>query len=67
LLEEQGHVSAQLGLGGVLGRGAHDQPVLGWLHPVEDRPQPLAHVVGQALGDAVGLGVRDQHDEAPGQ
>ena len=31
------------------------------------RPQALAHVVGQALGDAVGLGVGDQHHEAAGQ
>ena len=29
--------------------------------------QPLAHVVGQALGDAVRLGVGDQHDEPAGQ
>ena len=29
--------------------------------------QALAHVVGQALGDAVRLGVGDQHDEPAGQ
>ena len=67
LVEQQRHVGTQLLLGGVLGGGAHDQPVLGRLDPVEDRPQPLAHVVGQALGDAVRLGVGDQHDEPAGQ
>ena len=67
LVEQQRHVGAQLVLGGVLGGGAHDQPVLGRLDAVEDRPQPLAHVVGQPLGDAVRLRVGDQHDEAAGQ
>ena len=52
---------------GVLGRGTHDQAVLGRLDPVEDVAQALAHVVGQALGDAVGLRVGDQHHEPTGQ
>ena len=64
LIEQAGHVGAQLVLVGVLGRGAHDQAVLGRLDPVEDVAQALAHVVGQPLGDAVGLGVGDQHDES---
>ena len=67
LVEQAGHVGAQLVLVGVLGGGAHDQAVLGRLDPVEDVAQPLAHVVGQALGDAVGLRVGDQHDEPAGQ
>ena len=54
-------------LGGVLGGGAHDQAVLGGLDPVEDVAQALAHVVGQALGDAVRLRVGDQHHEPAGQ
>ena len=67
LVEQAGHVGAQLVLGGVLGGGAHDEAVLGGLHPVEDVAQALAHVVGQALGDAVGLRVGDEHHEATGQ
>ena len=67
LLEQQPHVGAQLLLGGVLGGGAHDEAVLGRLHPVEDRSQPLAHVVGQALGDPVRLRVGDQHHVAARQ
>ena len=67
LVEQQRHVGPQLLLGGVLGGGAHDQPVLGRLDTVEDRPQPLAHVVRQPLGDAVGLRVGNQHDETTGQ
>ena len=44
------------------------RPALGRAEPVEDLPQPLALVVGQALGDAVGVGlVRDHHHEAAGQ
>ncbi len=67
LLEEQAHVGAQLILGGVLGGGAHDQAVLRRLHPIENRTQPFAYVVGQALGDPVGLRVRDQHHVASRQ
>ena len=67
LIEQPGHVGAQLVLVGVLGCGAHDQAVLGGLDAVEDVAQPLADVVGQALGDAVGLRVGDQHDEPTGQ
>ena len=67
LVEQAGHVGAQLVLGGVLGGGAHDEAVLGRLDPVEDVAQALAHVVGQALGDAVGLRVGDQHHEPAGQ
>ena len=55
--------ATQLVLAGVLGRGAHDQTVLGRLDPVEDVAQALANVVGQSLGDAVGLRVGDQHHE----
>ena len=54
-------------LGDVLGRGADDHAVAVELHLVEDPPQALALVVGQALGDAVGRGAGDEHDEAPGQ
>ena len=67
LLEQKRHVGHELLLGGRLGRGAHDEAVLVGLDPVEDAAQPLADVVGQPLGDAVGLRVRDQHDEPTGQ
>ena len=67
LVEQAGHVGPELVLGGVLRGGAHDQAVLGGLHPVEDVAQALAGVVGQPLGDAVGLRVRDQHHEPAGQ
>ena len=66
-VEQAGHVGGQFVLGGVLGRGAHDEAVLGRLHPVEDLAQALALVVGQPLGDAVGLRVGDEHHEAAGQ
>src|ERR687898_180282 len=51
----------------VLGGGAHDHAVLRRLDPVEDGAQPLALIVGQALGDAVGRRVGDQHHEPAGQ
>ena len=61
------HVGPQLLLAHALGRRAHDQAVLVGLHPIQDRPQPPPLVVGQPLGDAVGLRVGDQHDEPAGQ
>jgi hypothetical protein len=67
LAEQELHVGLEVGLGGVLGRGAHDQAVLLGLDPVEHVAEPLAGVVGQPLRDAVGLRVRDQHHEPPGQ
>jgi hypothetical protein len=63
LPQQDRHVGDEFLLGGGLGRGAHDQAVLVGLHAVEDAAQALAHVVGQALGDAVGLRVRDQDHE----
>ena len=63
LREQAADVARDLLGGDALGRGAHDQAVLRGLHLVEDRAEPLALVVGQALGDAVGAGVRDQHHE----
>ena len=65
--EQPAHVVLDLLGGDALGRGAHDHAVLGRLHPVEDRPQPLALLVGQSLGDAVGRRVGDQHHEPTGQ
>ncbi len=41
--------------------------MLGGLDPVEDRPQPLALLVGQPLGDAVGPAVGDEDHEPAGQ
>src|SRR5829696_5527700 len=67
LVEQTGHVRAQFVLGRVLGGGAHDQTVFGGLDAIEDVAQALAHVVGQPLGDAVGLRVGDQHDEPAGK
>ena len=63
---QTGDVALDLVGGDVLGRGAHDQAVTLRLHLVEDLPQPLALVVGKALGDAEGPGVGDQHDEPTG-
>jgi hypothetical protein len=67
LAQQERHVGDQLVLGGGLGRGTHDETVLVGLDPVEDATQALAHVVGQSLRDAVGLGVRNQHHEPSGQ
>ena len=41
--------------------------MLGRLDLVEDVPKPATLVVGQALRDAIGGAVRDQHDEPPRQ
>ncbi len=67
LTQQDRHVGDQFGLGGGLGGGPHDQAVLVRLHPVENPAQALADVVGQPLGDAVGLRVGDQHDETARQ
>jgi hypothetical protein len=66
-VEQAAHVALDLVGGDVLGRRADDDAVLGRLDPVEDRPQALALVVGQALGDAIGRRVGDQHHEPPRQ
>ena len=51
-----------------LGRGAHDEPGVVRADAVEHLAQPLALVVGEALRDAVGLGLaRHHHDEAAGE
>ncbi len=67
LAQEAEHVSAQLVLGRALGRSTHDDAVLRGLHRIEDAPQSLPLIVGQALGDAVGVGVGDKDDESAGQ
>ena len=61
-------VPGQLVGAGAVGGGADDEAVLRRADLVEDLAQPLALVVGQALGDAVGAGlVRDHDHEPPGQ
>ena len=65
---EAEHVALELFLGRALGRGPHDETGVARLQPVEDPPEALALVVGQALRDAVGLGLARHHDdETPGQ
>src|SRR5581483_10697664 len=67
LLEQAQHVALDLLGGHVLGRRAHDDPVLLGLDLVEDAAQTLALVVGQPLRDAVRRRVRDEDDEASRQ
>ena len=55
-------------LGGALGRGAHDEPGVVGTDAVEHLAQALALVVGEALRDAVGVGLaRHHHQEPPGE
>ncbi len=54
--------------GRALGRGAHDEPGVVGTDAVEHLAQALALVVGEALRDAVGVGLaRHHHQEAPGE
>ena len=62
---EAQHVALELVFGRAFGRGAHDQPGVGRPQAVEHPAQALALVVGQALRDAVRLGLAgNHHDEA---
>ena len=68
LVAQPADVALELVLGRALGRGAHDQPGVVGTDAVEHLAQALALVVGEALRDAVGVGlVRHHHQEAPGQ
>ena len=67
LLEQPGHVTFDFLARHVLGGGPHDHAVVGGLHAVEDLAEPLAFLVRQPLGDAVGLGVGDEDHESTGE
>ena len=61
LVHEPDDVALDLVGGDALGRGPNDDAVLRGLDSIEDAAQTLALVVVQALRDAVGARVRDEH------
>ena len=68
LVPQPADVALELVAGRALGRGAHDEPGVGRADAVEHLAQALALVVGEALRDAVGVGLaRHHHHEAAGE
>ena len=68
LVAEAADVALELVLRRALGRGAHDEPGVGRPDAVEHLAEALALVVGEALRDAVGVGLaRHHHEEAAGE
>ncbi len=67
LIEQAGHVPAQLVFGRAFGGGPHDQPMSGRTHLVNDPAEATALVVTQTLGYPEGVGVGHEHGEATGE
>ncbi len=68
LVAQTADVALELVLRRALGRGAHDEAGVVGTDAVEHLAQALALVVGEALRDAVGVGLaRHHHEEAAGE